>query len=364
MLWECPSPNSALLRTLAGLSAAKRARSLVGRASLRPRPTRISFESVQQTLFVKQLTPASMSVPTFQDLTLPLLRLAADGRTRSLAEAREVLGSELSLTEAELEEMLPSGRQARFANRVAWAKVYLERGGLVSSPSRGQFVITARGRAVLASPPARISIKFLEQYPEFAGFRTRRSRPEVDDGDEEAGLREDAATPEEALEAAYQKIRDRIAAELLERVKAASPKFFEQLVVDLLVKMGYGGSRKGAGEAIGRAGDEGIDGVISEDRLGLEQVYLQAKRWVDRTVGRPDIQQFVGALHGKRARKGVFITTGSFSSEAEAYVRTIDPKVVLIDGDQLAEYMIDFGVGVSEERAFRIVRVDSDYFEV
>lgn len=302
-----------------------------------------------------------MPVPTFQEITLPLLRLAGDGSTRSLAEVRDNLANEFALTDAEREELLPSARQTRFANRVAWAKVYLEQGGLLRSPARGHFAITPRGQEVLTDPPPRITVKFLERYPEFAEFRARRSRGEHDGPD--AAPADDSATPEEALDTAFQKIQGRIAAELLERVSAGSPQFFEQLVVDLLLKMGYGGSRKDAGETIGRSGDEGIDGIISEDRLGLEQVYLQAKRWTGRSVGRPEIQQFVGALHGKRARKGVFLTTGSFTSDAMAYVRTIDPKVVLIDGDQLAEFMIDFGVGVSEERTFRIVRVDSDYFD-
>jgi restriction system protein len=303
-----------------------------------------------------------MSVPTFQHITLPLLRLAADGRTRSLAEVRDALAREFRLSPAERDELLPSGRQTRFANRVAWAKVYLERGGLLSSPERGQFAITPRGREVLERPPERITVKFLDQFPEFSAFRNRRSR-EVADDETSGDAAEDGATPEEALEVAFQQIRSKIAMDLLERVRAASPQFFERLVVELLLKMGYGGSRGGAGKAIGRAGDEGIDGIISEDRLGLDQVYLQAKRWSDRTVGRPEIQQFVGALHGKRAKKGVFLTTGAYSAEAVAYVQTIDPKVVLIDGQQLAEYMIDFGVGVTEERLYRMVRVDSDYFD-
>jgi restriction system protein len=303
-----------------------------------------------------------MPVPVFQEITLPLLRLAGDGRTRSVAEAREVLADQFSLSPAERQELLPSARQTRFANRVAWAKVYLERGGLLSSPSRGHFTITDQGREVLTDPPQKVTIRFLEQFPEFAGFRGRRPRETPQD---EGGSRseEESATPEEALEAAFQVIRATIAADLLGRVRAASPQFFEQLVVHLLLKMAYGGSRKGAGRTIGRSGDEGIDGIISEDRLGLEQVYIQAKRWGDRTIGRPEIQQFVGALHGKRARKGVFITTGTFSAEAAGYVQTIDPKVVLIDGQQLSEYMMDFGVGVTEERAYQLVRVDSDYFD-
>lgn len=303
-----------------------------------------------------------MSVPVFQEITLPLLRLAADGRTRSVAEARETLAEKFKLSTTEREELLPSARQTRFANRVAWAKVYLERGGLIESPGRGLFQITSRGRDVLANPPEKITIRFLEQYPEFGTFRARRSRDAPNNG-MSADTEDEAVTPEEALDAAFQQVRARVAADLLDRVRSAPPQFFEQLVVDLLLSMGYGGSRKGAGRAIGRAGDEGIDGVISEDRLGLEQVYVQAKRWGERTVGRPEIQQFVGALHGKRARKGVFITTGTFSAEASSYVQTIDPKVVLIDGHQLAEYMIDFRVGVTEERNYAIVRVDSDYFD-
>jgi restriction system protein len=215
---------------------------------------------------------------------------------------------------------------------------------------------------VLSNPPDRVTIGFLGQFPEFGEFRSRRSRDASHDGSADS-VEADIATPEEALESAFQQIRAKVSVDLLDRIRAAPPQFFERLVVDVLLKMGYGGSRKGAGRAIGRAGDEGIDGIISEDRLGLEQVYIQAKRWGERTIGRPEIQQFVGALHGKRARKGVFITTGSFSTEAAAYVQKIDPKVVLIDGQQLAEYMIDFGVGVSEERTYQLVRVDSDYFE-
>jgi restriction system protein len=216
-------------------------------------------------------------------------------------------------------------------------------------------------RDSLKAPPPRIDIKFLEQYPEFVDFRT----PKVEVATilvDAPSAQAEPETPEEALEAAHQKMRLGLAAELLSRVKAASPQFFENLVVELLVKMGYGGSRRDAGQAIGRAGDEGIDGVISEDRLGLDVVYLQAKKW-DGTVGRPEIQRFVGALHGKRAKKGVFITTSTFSGEAVAYVEHIDPKVVLIDGRRLTELMIDFGVGVNTSATYDVKRVDSDYFD-
>jgi restriction system protein len=258
-----------------------------------------------------------VAVPDFQSLMLPLLRIARDDREHSLAEARDALATEFHLSAADLNEPLPSGRQPKFSNRVAWAKSYLQQAGLLVSPRRGHFQLSSRGRDVLKSSPSRIDIKFLEQYPEFIEFRYPKG------GTESAGSTGQTSavepeTPEEALEAAHIRMRGGLAAELLGRVKAGSPQFFERLVVELLLKMGYGGSRKDAGQAIGKSGDEGIDGVISEDRLGLDVVYLQAKKW-DGTVGRPEIQRFVGALHGKRAKKGVFITTGSFSAEAGAY---------------------------------------------
>lgn len=297
-----------------------------------------------------------MTIPSFQEITLPLLKVASNGKVHVLSDVRKMLAAHFGLSPAEEEELLPSGRQGRFANRVAWAKVYMQRGGLLSSPDRGQFQITERGREVLANPPARVDIKFLERFPEFIEFRAKTSRPET-------GVAEtsDSQTPEEALDAAYQSIRAGLASELLGRVRSVSPRFFEQLVVKALLKMGYGGAG-GVGEAIGKSGDEGIDGIIAEDRLGLEMVYLQAKRW-EGTVGRPEIQKFVGALHGKRARKGVFITTGTFSAEAIDYVRNIDPKVALIDGAQLAQFMIDFNVGVTPDRTYEIKKLDSDYFE-
>lgn len=302
-----------------------------------------------------------MGVPDFQSLMLPLLRIAGDGKEHALADARVQLGAELKLTQAEQDERLPSGRQSRLANRVAWAKVYLEQGGLLLSPRRGHFLISDRGREVLKAPPPRIDIKFLGQYPEFVEFRAPKTEAQKSPV-QEITEASDAETPEEALEAAHAKMKASLASEVLARVKGGSPEFFEKLVVELLLKMGYGGSRTDAGQAVGKVGDEGIDGVISEDRLGLDIVYLQAKKW-DGSVGRPDIQKFVGALHGKRAKKGVFITTGLFSSDAAAYVEHLDPKVVLIDGRRLAEFMIDFEVGVTTARTFHVKRVDSDYFE-
>jgi restriction system protein len=289
---------------------------------------------------------------------LPMLRLASDGAEHSLAKTREQLAAEFRLAVEDIAQRLPSGRQTVLANRAAWAKVYLTRAGLLDSPKRGHFVISSRGREVLQDPPPRIDIKFLEQFPGFAAFRERRHDTAPADSPEQSLELE---TPEERLEQAYSKLRADLGGELLARIKGAPPQFFERLVVELLLKMGYGGSRREAGEAIGQVGDEGIDGTISEDRLGLDMIYLQAKRW-EATVGRPEIQRFVGALHGKRARKGVFLTTGSFSSEARDYVAHIEPKVVLIDGRQLTELMIDFEVGVTTVANYQVRKIDSDYF--
>jgi len=301
-------------------------------------------------------------VPDFQTIMLPLLRNAADGKERTSADARETLAKEFGLSEEEKNQLLPSGRQSRFANRCAWATHYLQQAGLLSAPRRGVHQITDRGRDVLKKSPSRIDIRFLEQYPEFLEFRARKADEEETKPTEPVAAQAEADTPEEAMESAHARMRASLASELLGRVKSGSPRFFERLVVELLLQMGYGGSRRDAGQAIGRSGDEGVDGVISEDRLGLDIVYIQAKRW-DSTVGRPEIQKFVGALHGKRAKKGVFITTGSFSSDATAYVENIDPKVVLIDGRRLTNLMIDFDVGVTTTATYHTKRVDSDYFE-
>ena len=299
-----------------------------------------------------------MTVPDFQSLMLPMLRLASDGTEHSLAESRSWLADQFSLSAEDAAQLLPSGRQTVLANRAAWAKVYLTRAGLLDSPRRGHFILSKRGADVLRNPPGRIDIRFLEQFPGFSEFREKRKDVATTNDLTE---KPDLDTPEEQLEEAYSKLRDDLARELVARVKSASPEFFERLVVELLLKMGYGGSRREAGQAIGRSGDEGIDGTISEDRLGLDMIYLQAKRW-EGTVGRPEIQRFVGALHGKRARKGVFLTTGAFSADAREYVAHIDPKVVLIDGKHLADLMIDFEVGTTTVATYQVRKVDSDYF--
>ena len=305
-----------------------------------------------------------MAIPDYQTVMLPLLKFASDGRTHTFREAVEHLAGEFGLSPQERSELLPSGRQALFTNRVGWASFYLKKAGLLEKkPHRGAFSVTARGREVIAHNPDRIDNEFLERFPEFVEFRnqSRRTRengtvPVTD------ATTQPAETPEEALESAYQTIRQGLAQELLVRVQACSPEFFERLVVELLVKMGYGGSRRDAGERIGQSGDGGIDGIIKEDRLGLDVIYIQAKRWQG-SVGRPEIQKFVGALQGQRARKGVFITTSSFTGEATDYASRIDTKVVLLDGNAIANLMIDFDVGVAAGTPYIVKRIDSDYFE-
>lgn len=292
---------------------------------------------------------------------LPVLTLAGDGREHSLEEARKVLAIQFELTADERSELLPSGRQRRFDNRVAWAKSFLDKARLLDTSRRAHFRITERGKQLLGENPKRIDIRLLERYEEFKHFRAVQPKASEVPAPERLEAEIQVSTPEEILEHAYQSIRVALAAEVLARVKSGSPQFFERLVVELLLKMGYGGDRAEAGKALGGVGDEGIDGIISEDRLGLDMIYIQAKRW-EGTVGRPEIQKFVGALHGKRARKGVFITTGSFSSDARDYVSRIDPRVVLIDGRELANYMLDLDLGVTPKATYEVKRIDSDYF--
>jgi restriction system protein len=299
-----------------------------------------------------------MTIPDFQTIMLPLLKYAGDGQEKSLRDAYDNLAITFSLTEEERKELLPSGRQSTFENRVSWASTHLKKASLLSSPKRGHFQITQRGIDVLKKNSTRIDLKFLRRYPEFVEFRTGRNKQ----GGKATELNDDQeVTPEEAIEASYLKLRDELADELLEIIKTCSPSFFEQLVVDLLVTMGYGGTRKDAGMAIGRSGDGGIDGIIKEDRLGLDEIYIQAKRW-EGTVSRPEIQKFAGALLGQQARRGVFITTSDFSKAAHDYADAIDSKIVLIDGETLTQLMIDYDLGVNPVATYPLKRVDLDYF--
>lgn len=300
-----------------------------------------------------------MAIPDYQTVMLPLLHFLKDGKEHSIGEVVEALVQEFKLSTEEREQLLGSGQQTIIRNRAGWARTYLKKAGLLESTRRGFFRITDRGRSVLASKPVRIDVKYLEQFPEFITFRELRHEPE---NETVAPMIVSAdATPEEALDGAYVRLRLNLESELLEQVKSASPSFFERLVVELLVRMGYGGTLRDAGQAVGKSGDGGIDGIIKEDRLGLDVIYVQAKRW-DSTVGRPEIQKFAGALQGHRARKGVFITTSSFSADALEFASRIDSKIVLIDGPVLAKYMIDHNVGVSLARSYEVKKIDSDYF--
>jgi restriction system protein len=292
----------------------------------------------------------------------PLLACYADGEERRIASVREWLAGDFALTPSDLEERIPSGRAKTFQNRVGWAATYLYRTGLLERPARSVYRITDRGKQVLEAHPDRIDLGVLAHFPEFREFRDARKQlePSIPQADSSGG---EATTPEEAIDVAYAEHREALALELLDWIRQQSPEFFEQLVLDVLLAMGYGGSRSEAARRLGRSGDGGLDGVIWEDRLGLDLIYVQAKRWKnDSTVGRPEVQGFVGALQGARAPKGVFITASSFSAEARAYADTVTPRVILIEGPTLAELMIDHDVGVSATQRYILKRVDEDYF--
>ncbi len=299
-----------------------------------------------------------MAIPDFQSLMLPLMRYCADGKEHSISETTDALAGQFKLTDQERTALLPSGVQEVFRNRVAWAKSHLKMAGLIENPKRGIYNITERGLETVRKNPPLINLKYLNQFAEYVAFRkTHRERPESTDDAENGQI----VTPEEALESAHEKIRESLAVEIQQKLKSCSPSFFERLVVEVIVKMGYGGTRQDAGKAIGRSGDGGIDGIIKEDKLGLDTIYIQAKRW-ENTVGRPEIQKFVGALTGQRAKKGLFISTSNFSSDAMDYVSRVDTKIVLIDGEMLAQLMIDHNVGVSIIASYDLKKIDSDYF--
>lgn len=304
-----------------------------------------------------------MAIPDYQSVMLPLLRFAEDEKEHTLRQATDILSNEFNLSSAEREELLASGRKLIFYDRVGWAKTYLGQAKVLESTKRGFFRITERGMNLLSQNPQTVNDKTLQQFSEFRDFVNRKNKKSVKAVEKNIVETNDPTinTPEESLETAYQTIRTNLASEILETVKSCSPNFFERLVVELLVKMGYGGTLQDAGRAIGKSGDGGIDGIIKEDRLGLDIIYLQAKRW-EAVVGRPEIQKFAGALQGQRARKGVFITTSDFTKEAREYVSLIDSKIILIDGEELAELMIDYNVGVSNATIYEIKRIDSDYF--
>ena len=299
-----------------------------------------------------------MPIPDYQTVMLPLLKSLKDGQEHQMREIIEKLAQEFNLTDEERKALLPSGQQFIFDNRVGWARTYLKKAGLMESAHRGSIKITDRGRQVLEQSPPEITVNYLRQFKEFKEWISTPKMDREQQGKEPA---KENLTPEEVIESAYKELREDLASELLKKVKSCSPSFFERLVVDLLLAMGYGGSRKDAGMAIGRSGDEGIDGIIKGDKLGLDVVYIQAKRW-ENPVSRPEIQKFAGALMGKKAKKGIFITTSSFSKDAGEYADKIESKIVLIDGETLAQLMIDHDIGVSNYMTYTLKKVDNDYF--
>ena len=294
-----------------------------------------------------------MAIPDFQALMLPVLRVLRSGKELPFKQVVDSLAIEFKLTADELAEMLPSRRAPTFYNRVAWAKFYLKKANLVSQTKRSFLSITDAGKKIVDSKIEYINIRYLEEHTDFESDKKTNIV--------ESTLVEEASTPEEIFEATHEKLNLALAAELIEIIKSCSPSFFETLVVELLLAMGYGGSRADAGRAIGQSGDGGIDGIIDEDKLGLDSIYIQAKRW-EGTVGRPEIQKFVGALQGNRAHKGVFITTSDFTKEAQEYVKNISNKVVLINEYTLAKLMIENDVGVSTVSTYKVKKIDSDYF--
>ncbi|MBE0436959.1 MAG: restriction endonuclease [Methylomicrobium sp.] len=299
-----------------------------------------------------------MAIPDFQSIMRPMLEHLSDGKVRKNRETNEFLAEHFQLSEEERSEMLPSGYARLFDNRIGWAKTHLKGAGLIESPARAKYRITQRGLDALSHTDQPINLAYLKQFDEYKDFQSgsKNEKPK------EAETSTDELTPLEHIEFGYQKVREELELELIEKVKSGSPAFFERVVVELLVAMGYGGSRKDAGQTLGKSGDGGIDGVIKEDRLGLDVIYLQAKRW-EGTVGRPEIQKFAGALQGQRAKKGIFLTTSGFSAEATEYASFIDSRIVLIDGETLAGLMIDAGIGVSKVATYDVKRLDSDYFE-
>ncbi|MDR2343194.1 MAG: restriction endonuclease [Spirochaetaceae bacterium] len=301
-----------------------------------------------------------MYIPDFQSIMLPMLEIASDKNIHEFRDAIDTLVEKFNLTDEQKQELLPSGKQSIFENRAGWAKTHLKKARLLIYPKRGCIEITERGISVLENKPEKIDMKFLKQFDEYNEFLNLTNQNKNDDG---STNEIEIHTPEELIETAFQNIKRTLADEILEKVRNVNPAFFESLVVDLLVKMGYGGSIKDAGKAIGKTNDEGIDGTIKEDKLGLDIIYIQAKRWKEgNIVGRPEIQKFVGALAGQGAKKGIFITASSFSKDALEYSPKNETKIIMIDGMQLAELMIEYNIGVSNQQTYEIKKIDNDYF--
>lgn len=303
-----------------------------------------------------------MAIPTYEECMLPLMKIAEDGKEHLFREATDALINQFNLTEKEKQELLPSGSAFVINNRIGWARTYLTKAGLLLKTKRGYFRISEEGKKLLQKEPACINTKMLKEYDAFNEFQTTKEPDNSENNKTEHNIQQ-SITPHELLESGYLSIKNELADELLSTIKNISPSKFEKLVIDLLVKMGYGGSIKEAATVVGKSGDEGIDGIIKEDKLGLDVIYIQAKKWDSGTIGRPEIQKFAGALLGKKAKKGIFITTSTFTNEAKKYVTDIDAKIILLDGKQLTELMIENNLGVSTQDVYTIKRIDSDYFE-
>ncbi len=302
-------------------------------------------------------------IPKYEEIMLPFLKYLADGKEHGLGETHDALAEQFKLTDDELRVLLPSARQPVFRNRVGWAKTYLKKAGLLTSPKRALFRISDKGLSLLKENPNEITSKFLTRYDDFVEFQSIK-RNKKDNGSllPPSIIDNTDQTPEESLEYAYQKLHSELSKELLDIIKSCSPDFFERLIIDLLITMGYGGSRKEAGQAMGKSGDGGIDGIINEDKLGLDIIYLQAKRW-ENSVPVKEIRDFTGALASKKARKGIFITTSSFPKSVYEFVRQVEYKIILIDGERLANLMIEHNVGLSTVNTYHVKTIDSDYFE-
>lgn len=301
-----------------------------------------------------------MAIPDFQSIMRPLLDLSKDGKEHSIQELLEPLALIFHLSEEDQRQLLPSGKLV-FKDRITWARTYLKQAGLLEAVRRGVFRISPRGQEALLKASEKINVEYLLQFKEFADF-VQRKRIEETDRSNDLGEVNNLLTPEESVETAFKKFRQELEAEILQTLKSCSPGLFERIVVDVLVRMGYGGNRQDAGQAIGRSGDGGIDGLIKEDRLGLDTIYIQAKKW-EGTVSRPEVQKFAGALQGMRARKGILISTSSFTKEAMEYVSHLENKIVLIDGVTLAKFMVDFNVGVRLITTYETKKINLDYFE-
>jgi restriction system protein len=309
-----------------------------------------------------------MSVAGYQTFMRPLLAFGADGQEKSIRDAINVIADKLHLNAEDRQLLVPSGKQTLLDNRVHWARTYLDKAGALKRTRRSHFVVTDRGRELLKQHPDRIDAHILRQFPEFLAFKNTKAQANGSEGmaqSEDETLPElSSATPEDMLQTAEAAIAERLRAQLLERIQELSPTFFERLVVDLIVAMGYGGSRDSVVQKLGKSGDQGIDGVVNEDPLGLDVVYVQAKRYApDNTVGRERIQQFAGALVGQGASKGVFVTTSSFTKNAEQYAQRVPQRIILIDGSELTRLMMRYGVGVRTDRTVEVKRIDLDYFE-